>query len=81
MAKRLKTLSKDICPLTDVEVLMDLCQPCDYFRGAASYPGEGRRWTVLCNYPRNGSAVAVEKPGWDIPIPDYIRDAFAGDPE
>lgn len=77
MATRRVTKSEDTCPLTEVEVLMDLCVPCPYFRGAASYPGQGGRWSVLCNWPRNGSSIAPERPGWGVPVPDYIREAFA----
>lgn len=79
MATRRLT-GRDECPLTEIPAIMDLCQPCPYFRGASSMPGEGRQWGVLCNWPRNGSYIAPEKPGLDIPIPAVFTDAFAEDP-
>ncbi len=48
---------------------MDKCQPCRFFRGA-SLVGAGRAWTIICNWPRNGSE--IER----VAIPDVIRDSF-----
>lgn len=66
----------DPCPLTDKPAEMDVCQPCRFFRGAVSLPGQGRNWNVCCNYPRDGSYLAPERPGWDVPIPAAILEAF-----
>ena len=72
---------EDPCPITDLPAEMAFCGPCPYFRGASSIPGQARGWNINCNWPRNGSSIAIERPGWDVPIPDYIRKAFEGDPD
>ena len=73
-ATRRVTGTDDECPLTDEPVDMGVCEPCRFFRGAVSAPGAGRQWSVLCNWPYNGSEVArMEKPGPDIPVPDVYR--------
>lgn len=80
MSTRRISNTGDKCPLTDVEVLMALCQQCPYFRGASSVPGmASKHWSINCNWPRNGSYIAPERPGWGVLIPDAFREAFAGD--
>jgi hypothetical protein len=63
------------CPIGP-PVHMDLCQPCPYFRGASSVSErcdeEGCedpkhpeflpvKWRINCNWPRNGSDLAVRE--------------------
>lgn len=83
MSKRRFTGDTDTpCPLTDLPPEMALCGRCPYFRGASSIAGQpSTSWNICCNWPRNGSSIAIERPGWDVPIPAYIRAAFANDPE
>jgi hypothetical protein len=51
---------------------MALCQPCPYFRGAASVTGNP--WAIVCNWPRNGSQVwEPQRPLDDLPAADIAR--------
>jgi len=68
------------CPITDLPAALVLCNDCPYFRGASS-SGLPRGWVICCNWPRSGSSIAVERPGWDVPIPDVFRRAFEEDDE
>jgi len=66
----------DVCPTTELVVIMDLCQACPYFRGAVSYPGK-RAWSVTCNWPMNYGRVGdlADRPGRD-PVPAPFLKAF-----
>ena len=62
-----------VCPLDGMSPSMDKCQPCVYFRGA-SLAGQGvKEWSIVCNWPRNGSHIAPNEP---IPIPNAFIEAF-----
>ena len=54
------------CPAAPVLVHMDVCQPCPYFRGASSRTGRDG-WNVNCNWPRNGSNLALRESLDDLP--------------
>ena len=56
----------DRCPLDEAPLDMAKCQPCRFFRGASSRPGERGYQHICCNFPRNGSEVYWE------PIPDVF---------
>jgi len=51
---------------------MDICQPCDYFRGASSPPGVAG-WKINCNWPRNGSDFWQPSAPLDDLAPEAIR--------
>lgn len=63
-----RRLTGEACPDVQDFVAMDVCQPCPYFRGAATVTGRPG-WLVLCNWPRNGSAVSSL-----LPLDDYPDD-------
>lgn len=65
----------DMCPETELVVIMGQCSSCPYFRGAVSHPGR-RRWRVTCNWPMNYGVVGfTERPGSE-PIPTAFLKAF-----
>lgn len=49
------------CPKDDSQVAMSVCQPCPFFRGASTLTGRPG-WNINCNWPRNGSEIAVRRP-------------------
>lgn len=57
------------CPLDEVALRMAVCQPCRYFRGA-SLVSPNKGWTVICNWPRDGSFSDERR------IPSVFTDAF-----
>ena len=58
-------LQDEDCP-EGPPVHMDLCQPCPYFRGAATLTGRNG-WNINCNWPRNGSSLALRESLDDLP--------------
>jgi hypothetical protein len=56
----------ECCPIEPVPVHMDICQPCPYFRGASSRTGQ-KGWNIACNWPRNGSDLALRESLDDLP--------------
>jgi hypothetical protein len=63
MSTRRYTVAED-CPLDGEPVRMGVCQPCRFFRGAASSrhePPDGATfkfphgWDICCNWPRDGA--------------------------
>lgn len=58
------------CPIDEVALRMAVCQPCRFFRGA-SLVSPNRGWTVLCNWPIDGTFVDRRRipqaftEGWD----------------
>jgi hypothetical protein len=54
-------LPDDECPENpSLTAHMDICQPCPYFRGASTFTGR-KGWKINCNWPRNGSSLAVRE--------------------
>ena len=51
-------------------VHMDLCQPCPYFRGASSL---SKGWKINCNWPRNGSDLALRESLDDLTPAEIAR--------
>lgn len=62
----------DRCPLGELTVGMDACQPCRFFRGASSRPGERGYQHICCNHPRDGSY--VERPEVPAVFVEAMRD-------
>lgn len=58
------------CPDQPQVVGLDVCQPCPYFRGATYVTGRSG-WEITCNWPRNGSYIAI--PLDDLPAEDIRR--------
>jgi hypothetical protein len=60
--------TQEPCPLDGAPVdMMSICQPCRYFRGAASSRHEKHGWDVCCNWPRDGMHLAAPNEGHELP--------------
>ena len=59
------------CPISPEPVSLRMCGDCPYFRGGSGMFGRAPR--ILCNWPRNGSHIAVQGSLDDLAAADIER--------